>query len=66
MLRSGSLRNELGETIAIIAVQRVQASPSRVVRAPFLYWIGSVDNSCTPATQQPIASRSASFRVRTR
>lgn len=75
MLRSGSLRRfarrqpfrtDLGATIAIIAVQRVPASPSKVVRAPFLYSIGSVDNSYTPAIQQPIASRSASFRVRTR
>jgi hypothetical protein len=75
VLRSGSLRRfarrqpfrtDLGATIAIIAVQRVPASPSKVVRAPFLYSIGSVDNSYTPAIQQPIASRSASFRVRTR
>jgi hypothetical protein len=70
VLRSGSLRrlarrqgfrNELGETVAIIAVKGVQASPSRVVRASFLYSIGSVDNSYTPATQQPNYALSPMF-----
>jgi hypothetical protein len=44
---------------ATIAVKVVQASPPRVVRAPFLYSIGSVDNSYTPADRQPAAGPTA-------
>ena len=40
--------DELGEPVAIITVKVVQASPLPVVRAPFLYSSGSVDNSYTP------------------
>jgi hypothetical protein len=63
VLRSGSLRrlarrqgfrNELGMTVATIAVKGVQASLPSVVRASFIYSIGSVDNSCAPAIQKPV------------
>jgi hypothetical protein len=43
----------------MIAVKVVQASPPKVVRALILYSIVSVDNSYTPADQQPAAGPTA-------
>jgi hypothetical protein len=60
------LRAELGEPVAIITVKVVQASPLPVVRAPFLYFSGSVDNSYTPCCSATSGRLDGSVRRQSR